>query len=567
MKNKTVMLALLLLIISAPATAQNLISSPHNLSVSTSDLGFKKTAKKTTELDMCHFCHTSHIPKGFLPQSDQMSSGTKYILYNSSTIQAIPGQPSGSSILCLSCHDGTIALGSDISSFAPIGFSNSSFPLDSRINLTTDLSNDHPISFLYDASLASRDNELVHPASLIKEIELENEQLQCTSCHDPHNNIYGKFLTVSNEYSQLCLSCHEKKFWHASGHKNSISKWNGIGINPWPHTPYTNISRNGCENCHMPHGGGSEKWLLKYALEEENCLNCHDGNVASTNIRSELNKPYMHNVYRYQNVHEGEENNVLFSMHVECVDCHNPHASSNVTSVAPIANGNIAAVKGVTADGNPTENIQFEYELCYRCHAESPDKPGSSTPRQVEQNNVMLEFDLSNPSFHPVEGPGKNNDVPSLISPYSESSTIYCTDCHASNGEDSPAGPHGSIYPHILKYRYETDNGTTESFQNYELCYQCHDRNTILNSVYSYSSIVHNKHIVEENTSCNICHDPHGISHSQGSSINNTHLINFDVSAVFPEKETGRLEFVDTGNTTGECYLFCHGVNHNPRGY
>ena len=97
---------------------------------------------------------------------------------------------------------------------------------------------------------------------------------------------------------------------------------------------------------------------------------------------------------------------------------------------------------------------QYEYEVCYRCHADSPDKPGSPTVRQIAQNNVSLEFDLGNPSFHPVEGAGVNPNVPSLISPLTVSSKIYCSDCHASDGTNSPAGPHGSIYPQILKMQY-----------------------------------------------------------------------------------------------------------------
>jgi hypothetical protein len=79
---------------------------------------------------------------------------------------------------------------------------------------------------------------------------------------------------------------------------------------------------------------------------------------------------------------------------------------------------------------------------------------------------------------------------------------------------------------------------------------------------------VHRKHIVEENTPCNICHDPHGISSSQGSMTGNSHLINFDISAVNPSTGMmGRLQFIDDGDFAGRCYLNCHGFNHNPRSY
>ncbi|MCB0284941.1 MAG: hypothetical protein KDF60_20340, partial [Calditrichaeota bacterium] len=64
---------------------------------------------------------------------------------------------------------------------------------------------------------------------------------------------------------------------------------------------------------------------------------------------------------------------------------------------------------------------------------------------------------------------------------------------------------------------------------------------------------------------CNQCHDPHGISSSQGTETNNTHLINFNTQIV--QSTSGGLEFVDDGIFAGRCYLRCHGKNHNPESY
>ena len=183
----------------------------------------------------------------------------------------------------------------------------------------------------------------------------------------------------------------------------------------------------------------------------------------------------------------------------------------------------------------------------------------------ISQNNVRLEFDPTNPSYHPIEAPGKNTDVPSLIAPLTESSMIYCTDCHASNGTGSPAGPHGSIYPHLLKYNYTTSDNTKESYTAYELCYQCHDRNNLIfNS--PYSDKIHKKHVDGEDAPCATCHDPHGISSTQGNSTNNSSLINFNTSIVSPNRN-GILRYEDTGNHRGRCYLRCHGKDHNPKSY
>jgi hypothetical protein len=180
--------------------------------------------------------------------------------------------------------------------------------------------------------------------------------------------------------------------------------------------------------------------------------------------------------------------------------------------------------------------------------------------RQIVQNNVRLEFDPSNPSYHPVTTAGRNNDCPSLIGPdWTEASLVYCTDCHAGNGTGATAGPHGSIYRAILRYRYERADNTPESSSAYELCYSCHSRASILNDD-SFGE--HKKHVAEERTPCNACHDPHGISSTQGTATGNTHLINFDRNIVLPTG-SGVLRFVDTGPGQGYCQLNCHGKMHN----
>ncbi|MHC4703395.1 MAG: hypothetical protein ACYTFQ_22745, partial [Planctomycetota bacterium] len=76
----------------------------------------------------------------------------------------------------------------------------------------------------------------------------------------------------------------------------------------------------------------------------------------------------------------------------------------------------------------------------------------------------------------------------------------------------------------------------------------------------------HRKHL-EDKIPCSACHDAHGISSAQGSSTNNSHLINFDTAIVSADPQTDRLEFVDMGVFSGECFLTCHGESHSPKGY
>jgi predicted CXXCH cytochrome family protein len=534
--------------------SQSIVNTVHNLSVTGSG-----TIKASSETEVCIFCHTPHNSKPAGPLWNRNNPGVTYVLYNSTTTQAVPGQPDGSSILCLSCHDGTIALGNVASRTTDIGFSGGITRIPAgRTNLTTDLSNDHPVSFLYNSGLAVADGQLKDPSAITYPVALENGKVQCTSCHDPHKNIYSDFLVASTQFSVLCFKCHNRNYWPASTHSTSTRGWSGTGTNPWQHTPYTTVSENACESCHTPHNAGGKPRLMNYQAEESNCLNCHDGNTSSKNVSSQFIKTYRHNVSGYNLTHDPAESVLVSTMHVECVDCHNPHASKNTTASAPNINGFLTGVKGINQAGNPVDPALYEYEICYRCHADSPGKLASPTTRQIDQNNVRLEFATTGPSYHPVTGAGKNPSGPSLISPLTVASMIYCSDCHASDGPGSPAGPHGSIYPSILKYRYEKAENTTESPTVYALCYSCHSRNSIIGD---NSFLEHNKHIVGVKAPCNTCHDPHGISIAQGNTINNTHLINFDKSYVTPNGAD--LRFVDGPAGSRYCLLTCHSKPHN----
>jgi predicted CXXCH cytochrome family protein len=532
---------------------QTIVTTKHNLSVTGPG-----AVKASSESEICKFCHTPHNSSPQAPLWNRSSSGVTYTLYSSSTLNAIPGQPDGSSMLCLSCHDGTVALGNIVNGPAVSFASGVTVMPAGKKNLSTDLSNDHPISFLYDAALASTDGQLVNPSGITPPVDLEKSKMQCTSCHDPHKNLFSNFLVTTSQTSALCLSCHTRTYWSASSHKTSTKTWNGAAPNPWFFTPYTTVADNACENCHNPHNAGGKIRLLKYVQEENNCLDCHNGNVASSakNIQTEILKPNRHDVYSYTGIHDPTENKSVSVKHVECVDCHNPHAANNTTATAPAANGFLKGVSGIDQSGIAVSTVTNAYEVCYKCHAGNSWAPLSATPRMVVQNNVRLEFATTNASFHPVVGPRNNPDVLSLISPLTQSSVIYCTSCHGSDNTAGPSGPHGSIYPQILKLQYVRTASSNYSTASYALCFSCHSSTKILSDNSTFRK--HKEHIVDRQTSCNTCHDPHGST--------NTNLINFNTAVVRPN-DKGVLSFNDMGDRRGECSLTCHGEDHDRKGY
>lgn len=556
------LLAAAALFLALPVLA-GLASSKHNLSVSGPG-----TVKAASETQNCIFCHAPHNASPIAPLWNRNNPGTSYTPYTSSTSVARPGQPTGASLQCLSCHDGTIALGDVLSRSTRIGMAGGVTTMPAgNSKLGSDLSDDHPISFAYTATLAATRGELANPSTLTGKVKLDSGgQLQCTSCHDAHDDSNGKFLVVPNQASALCQTCHIKNYWNGSDHKLSGKTWNGAGPNPWPHTTGTTVAANACESCHRPHTAGGKKWLLNNAAEESNCYSCHNGNVAAKNVQAEFTgKSSIHPVAASTGVHDPAEPAVIQARHVECADCHNPHATSSSTGLLP---GSLAGVRGINSGGAEVKPATAEYQICFRCHADSPNMPAPRTTRQIVQTNARLEFATTNPSHHAVVGPGKNTNVPSLVAPWTTASTVKCSDCHNNNsgpgaGGVGPKGPHGSTYPTLLERQYLKADNTPESAANYALCYKCHSRTSILSD---NTFKEHTKHIIGERTPCNACHDPHGISSTQGNATNNSKLINFDTTINKPSS-SGQLKFVSNGTNRGSCYLTCHGKNHNPLSY
>ncbi len=550
---------------TAGSEAQDsIVNTPHNLSA-----GGPGTVRAVSESQVCIFCHAPHHTSGTSPLWNRATSQANYQIYQSTTLDAQPDQPTGSSKLCLSCHDGTIALGSVLSRPDQIQMVGGNFMPAGLTNLGTDLSDDHPISFLYSSGLAAADSQLVAPSALPPQLRLDaNSQLQCTTCHDAHHNPNGKFLLMDNRFSALCTSCHERDGWATCSHNLSGASVAGAPQGNWP---YATVSENACMNCHRPHGAEGSERLLARAVEEDNCLICHDGQVASTNIKTELDKFTAHDPRLFSDIHDPTENLATIQDHVECFDCHNPHAVSPQTPPAgyiPIG-ATQAFMPGIDSGGTAVSEAQFQYEVCFRCHADSAVNIPGRTSRVVQTSNLRLKFNPSNQSFHPVITSSPNPDVVSLRPTIPSGSLLRCTDCHNNDsgpaaGGSGPQGPHGSIYDFLLERNYTMVDNTEESSFEYALCYKCHRESSILDDE---SFDEHDKHIRGSDVPCFACHDPHGVDVTQGGSGDHTNLINFNTQIVSPHPTAGGPTFVDLGRFRGSCTLLCHGESHNNRQY
>lgn len=222
------LLCALLVSVAGSASAVGIKQSKHDLSITGQNTA-ASGLRSSDQNEICVFCHTPHnaIKNTHIPLwNHNLSAVATYTLYTSDTLNATMGQMGGATEagatvtnLCLSCHDGTVALNSlnrpskerSTTTFSGTGL------MTGTANLGTDLSKSHPVNFNYTASdpfTTGSGGGLVSGAGSAK---LFANTVQCASCHDVHTSaeVDGSnrpiaFLRVSMSGSTLCFQCHDK---------------------------------------------------------------------------------------------------------------------------------------------------------------------------------------------------------------------------------------------------------------------------------------------------------------------------------------------------------------------
>ena len=334
-------------LVYAQATS-DVASTPHNLSADGPG-----SVKATDETQVCVFCHTPHgaTEAPAAPLWNRALASQTYTTYTSSSLDAetIAGQlaqPAGSSKMCLSCHDGTLAissvnvLGGEVNVSVPLtgAGAGDTMPAGEGLltgftrNLGTDLSNDHPISLTYDTTLANADGEMLDPAiedhiairspGVRPAVPLEATgpggagQVQCGTCHDPH--VVDTGVTPTNKFLRLkrfqqtaptggtfdetsdinCLACHEKAGWSISAHADQQVANETYQTVPAQLREFPDglpVWQAACLNCHDTHSVHGSRRLLREGTDdigtpksggnsaiEETCYQCHSGTPVIT---------------------------------------------------------------------------------------------------------------------------------------------------------------------------------------------------------------------------------------------------------------------------------------------
>lgn len=326
----------------------------------------------------------------------------------------------------------------------------------------------------------------------------------CTTCHNPHQSD-TEFMLEADSLGEMCFMCHDED----------------LTSHEWAHPP---AEAGECTSCHNPHESDNGKLLIKPSpdlcfechtdreqqLEESNsvhaaavddCLNCHNPHSEDREYFIKDDLPQL--CFQCH----GDMEELLASSAVKhgvieqgkrCLNCHNPHASEHDTLL----------------------NASSE-EICYTCH----DQPIETSKKQLTDIKALVEG-----SEYP-HGPVADGD---------------CVACH---------DPHASPYYRVLKEQYPSKYYSPFSFENYALCFSCHDKTFILNEQTEWltgfrdgSRNLHFLHVnkPEKGRKCTNCHDVHaskGPKHIRETSIFGT----WEMELMFEKTETG-----------GSCDPGCH---------
>lgn len=198
-------------LLSITSFAGSVRETKHNLSAS--GPGDIKAASETR---VCIFCHTSHNSSKEGPLWSHETTTGKFKTYERSTMDSKAEQPNGATKLCLSCHDGTIAVGAIRGLAQPIRMQNvgasGEIPSTKKSNVGTDLSGTHPVSVKYSQNVALADSHLRWPPlDPEKKVGIDADgYVQCTACHDPHDDSRSDKYPFWNKstFDEVCLTCH-----------------------------------------------------------------------------------------------------------------------------------------------------------------------------------------------------------------------------------------------------------------------------------------------------------------------------------------------------------------------
>lgn len=204
-------------------SAATIVGTKHDLS-STGPGG------KTNTTQVCVFCHTPHqaaiAANAVIPLWNKTTTVTTgFTMYNQINVPnnslqgTVDATPTGASMACFTCHDGTQAVGNVLNlpypgtaiTYTAGGNMSATGFITGTPLLGKNLTQDHPISITYQDNL---DLGLKGAATLVGvklfPSNVTGSKVQCASCHNVHDATLLPFLRVTAAGSAICTACHLK---------------------------------------------------------------------------------------------------------------------------------------------------------------------------------------------------------------------------------------------------------------------------------------------------------------------------------------------------------------------
>ena len=192
-KNKKVAAGVLLAILTIAGLAwAGVAGSKHDFS-----------HKAWTGGDTCSACHTPHTSDP--PKAAPLWDANADLSRTFGTPISGENRPGNGTLMCIRCHDGTIAKDT-ISGQAKERFANKQHP---GLFQSGHQTSDHPVGVDYPDFQKDFHSETTVIAK--GTVVLPDGKVECISCHDPHSTSGEKAMLVTgNQRSALCLTCHKK---------------------------------------------------------------------------------------------------------------------------------------------------------------------------------------------------------------------------------------------------------------------------------------------------------------------------------------------------------------------
>jgi predicted CXXCH cytochrome family protein len=202
-----------------------------SVSILAAPAGLPKTGLAGTTHDIggngCKSCHAPH--NGALANGGPQSSGlillwsrsfpaaaNTFGVYDSASMGNKAAELGGSSLttssdvrmfslLCLSCHDGVTSSFSPAMQTKNMVGSKAAFGAGAYESLG--LTNDHPVNMTYDPTKTLEPLQATATVGAVLPLYGTTNTVQCSTCHDPHNNVNTNYLRQANNTAH-CTTCH-----------------------------------------------------------------------------------------------------------------------------------------------------------------------------------------------------------------------------------------------------------------------------------------------------------------------------------------------------------------------